>query len=143
MFVLEFWNQFKTKWFYPACGFFVATVFVFLIVGAPGVSRRQLICFFGFAVGMAAASKLLYLPFGAITRYLLHACASLVDFILFVLLLTGYTSQHGFGAVGISVAFLFFYALIMGFRGLLLWLFTEKEKDKKQYERCFPAKKKD
>ncbi len=146
---LELWKKFKTNWLYPAGFCFTITVLLFLILGeasaenaVPGITLRQTVCIYGFSLGMAGIGKILSLSIGSVSRYIIHASLSLLDFIVFILLLTGYASKNGFATVGISIGFLFFYGLIMGIRGIFLLSGKEKKNNSKEYSSCFSSKNK-
>ncbi len=138
------WEKIKQEWLFPSGCYFIVVLFVFFAFlklsmpdGTIGLTVRDTLCLLGYSVGLSAAKFLLQLDMGAITRYILHAAASLVDFIVFVLLLTGHLSGKGFTGVMISIIYFVGYIIVMVVRGFVLSAKKEEENQKKEYSNRF------
>lgn len=135
------------KWIYPTCLIYTVFVVCFLILAnllndgevVPALTLRNAFCFLGFSLGFSAINLLLHMPWGVVTRYVLHGAALLLDFILFVLVLPGNISG-GFAILTFSLFFLLFYVIIMTLKGLLFLARREKENSKKEYTDAFSGK---
>ncbi len=134
------WQTLKEKWLYPTGFTFIivlACFFLFLEISMPdgtvGLTVRDTFCLLGYSFGITASNFILHMDFGAITRYTVHTAALLVDFIVFVLILTGYISGKGFAAVMISIFYLIGYLIVMLIRGLLLSKKKEQANAKQAY----------
>ncbi len=129
------------NWLYPASFFTILfTLFFFFITDvasdAPtqAMTLRTLSCLFGFGLSVAAANLFLHLnQISAVLRYALHTTACLLGFILFILLLSGYSKNNGLRSIVIALAFLVLYAIIMGLRALILYALREKETERQTY----------
>ena len=137
-------NEVKEKWIYPTGAFFIAVLLVFFVFlklsmpeGVVVLTVRDTFCLLGYSIGLTAAKFILHTDLGTVTRYVLHAAAALVDFIVFILLLTGHIGDRLFSAIVISIIYLIGYLIVMAVRGAILSAIKREENQKQTYKNRF------
>ncbi len=139
------WNNLVQNWLRPACVIYTIFIVVFLLFAQllssehiiSSLNMRNALCFLGFSLCWAAANLVFRMQIGSLTKYVFHAGALLCDFILFILVFTGYAINRGFGAVIACLFFLVFYIIIMGLGGMISYARKEEKNNQKEYTNTF------